>query len=205
MKSLKFRVELDLEFRRAGYNDTPPEELEPDLSEAEVDAFMNEPLMYEYQPLGPKGDKLPRYYFYAQSVAGFLSINVKGSNNTISDIQYAPNGKLSFEIELSGKNVEQQGFDLADNLYEFGLGKEGGWSPYEGGIGNEFVVPSRKKYRDMEWEESSSEEEESEDDEVAYKNKLKKHKNFDKRGQKFNKSKNRASGNKRYETYNNDY
>ena len=168
MKSLKFRVELDLEFRRAGYNDTPPEVLEPDLSEAEIDAFMNEPLMYEYQPLGPKGDKLPRYHFYAQSVAGFLSINVKDSSNTISDIQYTPGGKLSFIIELSGKNVEQQGFDLADNLYEFGLGKEGGWSPYEGGIGNEFVVPSRKKYRDMEWEESSSDED-SEDDEESQK------------------------------------
>ena len=113
--------------------------------------------------------KLPRYYWYAQSVAGFLSINVKGSSNTISDIQYAPGGKLSFIIELSGKNVEQQGFDLADNLYEFGLGKEGGWSPYEGGIGNEFVVSSRKKYRDMEWEESSSDDEESEDDEDSEK------------------------------------
>ncbi len=57
--------------------------------------------------------------------------------------------------------------------------------------------------------EETKEEEESEDDtestEIAYKNKLKKHKNFEKRGQKFNKSKNRASGNKRYETYSNDY
>jgi hypothetical protein len=165
MKSLNFKVELDLEFRRAGYNDTPPEHLEPDLNEAEIDEFMNEPLMYEYQPLGPEGNKLPRYHFYAKSVAGFLYLNVKGSENKIWDIQYAPGGKLSFKIELSGKNVEQQGFDLADNLYEYGLGKEGGWSPYEGGIGNEFVIPSRKKYRDMEWEESSSSEEESDEDE----------------------------------------
>ena len=161
MKSLTFLVELDLEFRRAGYNDTPPENLEPDLSESEIDVFMNEPLMYEYQPLGTDGSKLPRYHFYAKSVAGFLYLNVKGSENKIWDIQYAPGGKLSFKIELSGKNVEQQGFDLADNLYEYGLGKEGGWSHYEGGIGNEFVIPSRKKYREMEWEEES----ESEDSE----------------------------------------
>jgi hypothetical protein len=164
MKSLTFKVELDLEFRRAGYNDTPPEHLEPDLSEAEVDAFMNEPFMAEYNPEGFEGNKLPRYHFYAQSVAGFLYLNVKGSENKIWDIQYAPGGKLSFKIELSGKNVEQQGFDLADNLYEYGLGKEGGWSPYEGGIGNEFVIPSRKKYREMEWEESSSSEEESDEE-----------------------------------------
>ena len=164
MKSLTFKVELDLEFRRAGYNDTPPEHLEPDLSEAEIDTFMNEPLMYEYQPLGTDGSKLPRYHFYAKSVAGFLYLNVKGSENKIWDIQYAPGGKLSFIIELSGKNVEQQGFDLADNLYEYGLGKEGGWSPYEGGIGNEFVIPSRNKYREMEWEESSSSEEESDEE-----------------------------------------
>jgi hypothetical protein len=159
MKSLTFKVELDLEFRRAGYNDTPPKDLEPDLSETEVDVFMNEAFMAEFE--GSKDLKLPRYYWYAQSVAGFLYLNVKGSENKISDIQYAPGGKLSFIIELSGKNVEQQGFDLADNLYEYGLGKEGGWSPYEGGIGNEFVIPSRNKYREMEWEESSS----SEDDE----------------------------------------
>jgi hypothetical protein len=168
MKSLTFKVELDLEFRRAGYNDTPPEHLEPNLSETEVDTFMIEPFMIEYQPSGfegPEGNKLPRYHFYAQSVAGFLYLNVKGSENKIWDIQYAPGGKLSFIIELSGKNVEQQGFDLADNLYEYGLGKEGGWSPYEGGIGNEFVIPSRKKYREMEWEESSSEEESDEENE----------------------------------------
>ena len=165
MKSLTFRVELDLEFRRAGYNDTPPEHLEPDLNEAEVDVFMIEPFMAEYNPSGPEGNKLPRYHFYAQSVAGFLYLNVKGSENKIWDIQYAPGGKLSFKIELSGKNVEQQGFDLADNLYEYGLGNPDGWSPYEGGIGNEFVIPSRKKYREMEWEESSSSEEESEESE----------------------------------------
>jgi hypothetical protein len=162
MKSLTFKVELDLEFHRAGYNDTPPEDLEPDLSIEEVDVFMNEPFMSEFE--GSKDLKLPRYYWYAKSVAGFLYLNVKGSENKIWDIQYAPGGKLSFVIELSGKNVEQQGFDLADNLYEYGLGKEGGWSPYEGGIGNEFVIPSRNKYREMEWEESSSSEEESEDD-----------------------------------------
>ena len=168
MKSLKFRVELDLEFHRSGYSDTPPEDLEPDLNEAEIDTFMNEPFMAEFRPLesegseGSKGTKLPRYYWYAQSVASFLSLNVKGSDNKISDIRYAPGGKLSFIIELFGKNVEQQGFDLADNLVEYGLGKEGGWSPYEGGIGNEFVVPSRNKYRELEWEESESE---SEDDE----------------------------------------
>jgi hypothetical protein len=164
MKSLTFLVELDLEFRRAGYNDTPPENLEPDLSESEIDVFMNEPFMFEYNPEGSEGSKLPRYHFYAQSVAGFLYLNVKGSENKIWDIQYAPGGKLSFKIELSGKNVEQQGFDLADNLYEYGLGKEGGWSPYEGGIGNEFVIPSRNKYREMEWEESSSSEEESDEE-----------------------------------------
>ena len=171
MKSLTFRVELDLEFRRAGYNDTPPEELEPDLSEAEIDLFMIEPFMAEYNPSdiegseGSEGSKLPRYHFYAKSVAGFLYLNVKGSENKIWDIQYAPRGKLSFIIELSGKNVEQQGFDLVDNLYEYGLGKEGGWSPYEGGIGNEFVIPSRKKYREMEWEESSSSEDDNDDSE----------------------------------------
>ncbi len=53
--------------------------------------------------------------------------------------------------------------------------------------------------------EETKEEEEEDENEIAYKNKLKKHKNFEKRGQKFNKSKNRASGNKRYETYSNDY
>jgi hypothetical protein len=162
MKSLTFRVELDLEFRRAGYNDTPPENLEPDLSLEEVDIFMNTPFMANFEE--PEGSKLPRYHFYAQSVAGFLYLNVKGSENKIWDIQYAPGGKLSFIIELSGKNVEQQGFDLADNLYEYGLGNPDGWSPYEGGIGNEFVIPSRKKYREMEWEESSSSEEESDEE-----------------------------------------
>jgi hypothetical protein len=160
MKSLRFKIELDLEFRRSGYNDTPPEDLEPDLSLEEVDTFMNEP----HYAMEENGPKLPRYYFYAQSVAGFLLLNVKGSDNKIWDIQYAPGGKLSFTIELFGKNVEQQGFDLADNLLEYGLGNPDGWSPYEGGIGNEFVVPSRKKYREMEWEESESEDDEDEDE-----------------------------------------
>ena len=42
---------------------------------------------------------------------------------------------------------------------EKSFGNPDGWSPYEGGIGNEFVVSSRKMYRSMEWEESSSEDE----------------------------------------------
>jgi hypothetical protein len=173
MKSLIFKVELNLEFRRAGYNDTPPEHLEPDLNESEIDTFMNEPFMAEFKeyklldPSGYEGPKLPRYYWYAKSVAGFLSLNVKGSENKISNIKYGPGGKLSFIIELFGKNVEQQGFDLADNLLEYGLGKEGGWSPYEGGIGNEFVVSSRNKYREMEWEDSESEDDESQDSEES--------------------------------------
>jgi hypothetical protein len=54
-------------------------------------------------------------------------------------------------------------------------------------------------------EEEKGNTENEEDENVVFKNKLKKHKNFDKRGQKFNKSKNRTSGNKRYETYDNDY
>ena len=83
MKSLKFRVELDLKFRRAGYNDTPPENLEPDLNEAEVDIFMNEPFMTEFniETLKPEGPKIARYYWYARSVAGFLSINVSLETN----------------------------------------------------------------------------------------------------------------------------
>ncbi len=44
-----------------------------------------------------------------------------------------------------------------------------------------------------------------EENNKIFQDKLKKHKNFDKRGQKFNKSKNRNSGNKRYETYDNNH
>lgn len=47
-------------------------------------------------------------------------------------------------------------------------------------------------------------EDSDEENNRIFKDKLKKHKNFDKRGQKFNKSKNRNYGNKRYETFNND-
>lgn len=154
MKSLKFKIDLDLMFNRSSYMDTPPEELEPDYTLSEIDSFMNE----EY--CGK-----PRYYWYTQSITSFISSYYK-SEDKVYDISYNEGGKLSFIFELCGKNVDQRGFDLADDFMEKSFGNPDGWSPYEGGIGNEFVVPTRKQYRSMEWEESSSdsEEDESEDD-----------------------------------------
>jgi hypothetical protein len=60
-----------------------------------------------------------------------------------------------------------------------------------------------KKEEEKEEEKKDLEEDSEEENNKIFKDKLKKHKNFDKRGQKFNKSKNRNAGNKRYETYNN--
>jgi hypothetical protein len=152
MKSKRFRVELDLLFNRSSYMDTPPEELEPDYTLSEIDAFMNE----EY--CGK-----PRYYYYTLSITSFIS-SYYNSEDNVHDITYNQGGKLSFIFELCGKNVEKRGFNLADDFMEKSFGNPDGWSPYEGGIGNEFVVSSRKQYRDMEWEESSEEEDTEEED-----------------------------------------
>ncbi len=160
----KFLVELDLMFNRSGYMDTPPEEIEPDYTLDEIDTFMNEIYC----------DK-PRYYYYTQSITSFISSFYK-SEDKVYDIKYSEGGKLSFIFELCGKNLEQRSFDLADDFMEKSFGNPDGWSPYEGGIGNEFVVSSRKMYRSMEWEESSSEsenedsesEDEDEDDDKDY-------------------------------------
>jgi hypothetical protein len=132
--------------------DTPPEELEPDYTLSEIDAFMNEIYC----------DK-PRYYYYTQSITSFISSFYK-SEDKVYDIKYSEGGKLSFIYELCGKNIDQRGFDLADDFMEKSFGNPDGWSPYEGGIGNEFVVSSRKMYRSMEWEESLPEDEDSEDE-----------------------------------------
>ncbi len=61
----------------------------------------------------------------------------------------------------------------------------------------------KEENKNKEDENKEEEEDSEEENNRIFKDKLKKHKNFDKRGQKFNKSKNRNSGNKRYETYNN--
>ena len=161
MNSKKFFIELNLMFNRSGYCDTPPETLEPDYTIDEIDIFMNE----EYC------DK-PRYYYYTQSITSFISSFYK-SEDKVYDIKYSEGGKLSFIYELHGKKLEQRAFDLADDFMEKSFGNPDGWSPYEGGIGNEFVVSSRKMYRSMEWEESSSEdeddpEEDSEDEDKDY-------------------------------------
>jgi hypothetical protein len=152
MKSKKFNIELDLMFNRSGYMDTPPETLEPDYTLSEIDAFMNEIYCGK-----------PRYYYYTQSITSFISSFYK-SEDKVYDIKYTEGGKLSFIYELYGKKLEQRGFDLADDFMEKSFGNPDGWSPYEGGIGNEFVVSSRKMYRSMEWEESSSSSESEEED-----------------------------------------
>ena len=161
MRSIKFRVELDLVFRRSGYNDTPPEDLEPDYTLAEIDAFMKEPLYLDMTK--NDGSKLSRYYFYTQSITSFISSFYK-SEDKVYNIKYEDGGKLSFIFELYGKKLEQRAFDLADDFMEKSFGNPDGWSPYEGGIGNEFVVSSRKMYRSMQWEESSDEEEKEDDE-----------------------------------------
>ena len=153
MRSIKFRVELDLMFNRSSYCDTPPEDLEPDYTLAEIDAFMKEEYCGKH-----------RYYYYTQSITSFISDFYK-SEDKVYDIKYEDGGKLSFIFELFGKKLDQRAFDLADDFMEKSFGNPDGWSPYEGGIGNEFVVSSRKMYRSMEWEESSSDSEDEDEDE----------------------------------------
>lgn len=155
MKSKKFLIELDLMFNRSGYMDTPPEIIEPDYSVSEIDTFMKEDCYGK-----------PRYYYYTQSITSFISSFYK-SEDKVYDIKYNEGGKLSFIFELCGKNLEQRSFDLADDFMEKSFGNPDGWSPYEGGIGNEFVVPSRKMYRSMEWEEPEPEIEDSDEDEES--------------------------------------
>lgn len=151
MQFIKFRVELDLMFQRSSYCDTPPEDLEPDYTLAEIDTFMKEDCYGK-----------PRYYYYTQSITSFISEFYK-SEDKVYDIKYEDGGKLSFIFELHGKKLEKRAFNLADDFMEKSFGNPDGWSPYEGGIGNEFVVPSRKKYRDMDDEESIEEEKEEGD------------------------------------------
>lgn len=151
MNSKKFLVKLDLMFHRSTYMDTPPKELEPDYTLSEIDAFMNE--MYCNKP---------RYYWYTQSITSFIS-SYYNSEDKVYDIKYNSGGKLSFIFELCGRNIDQRSFDLADDFMEKSFGNPDGWSPYEGGIGNEFVVSSRKEYRSMEWEEDPDSLEDDED------------------------------------------
>jgi hypothetical protein len=59
MKSNKFRVEIDLMFNRSSYCYTPPENLEPDYTLAEIDAFMKEPLYLDIRDLFYGKEKAP--------------------------------------------------------------------------------------------------------------------------------------------------
>jgi len=92
MRSLRFYVKLNLMFNRSRYSDTPPEEIEPDYSLAEIDTFMKEIYCGK-----------PRYYYYTQSITSFISSYYK-SEDKVYDIEYNEGGKLSFIYELYGKN-----------------------------------------------------------------------------------------------------
>jgi hypothetical protein len=138
-----FKVVLDLYFV---YN---PETLydenmdEPDLSEEELDEFMKSPDMYRSRP---------RYVYYAKSIIDSLT-SFSYAHDTESTISYEDGGRLTFTFKYADKELldpEDVERNILYDSFEDGM--------MEGELGNEILVPSRKKYKIASSDESETEE-----------------------------------------------
>jgi hypothetical protein len=134
-----FKVVLDLYFV---YN---PEIMhdenidEPELSEEEIDEFMKSPDNYRSRP---------RYHYYAKYIIDSLTA-FSYALNTESTISYEDGGRLTFTFKyadnelLDPEDVER---NILYDSFEDGM--------MEGELGNEILVPSRKKYKISSGDES---------------------------------------------------
>lgn len=134
--SKNVKITFKLEFVKYRYEDTPKE---PDLSIEEINDFMKD----EY--CGKN-----RYYWYASTMTNFIYQKNKSHTNFLSEVEYnGENAKLSFVVNINGKNVKSRVNDLIQNLGEFHE-KAFVNSLFDGMPGNELIVPSRKSYTDSE-------------------------------------------------------
>ncbi len=129
------KITFQLEFVKYQYEDTPKE---PDLKLEELNDFMKD----EY--CGKK-----RYYWYASTMTNFIYEKNKNHANFLTEVEYSETAKLSFVVNINGKNVKSRVQDLVQNLYEFHE-KAFVDSLFDGMPGNELIVPSRKSYTDSE-------------------------------------------------------
>jgi hypothetical protein len=153
-KQINVKITFQLEFVRYKYEDTPKE---PDLTIEEINEFMKE----EY--CGK-----PRYYWYASTMTNFIYQKNQDHTNFLSEMEYKDEtAKLSFVVNINGKNVKSRVKDLIQNLHEFHE-KAFVDSLFDGMPGNELIVPSRKSYTDSEIYESEESNESLDLEEDSY-------------------------------------
>jgi hypothetical protein len=105
---------------------------EPELSDEEMDEFMKSPDMYRSRS---------RYIYYAKSIIDSLT-SFSYAHDTESTISYEDGGRLTFTFKYADNDLldpEDVERNILYDSFEDGM--------MEGDLGNEILVPSRKKYK----------------------------------------------------------